>query len=220
MATQDWFRNEQWNEQIETAFFAKLRRARDKAQYLCIQAATLVPTHPGVALRLLEQYFQLGDTFFRSNAHVSQARAYLALGNVENAIRAYEAALTAEESFPNVRTHAYLDLPFLVATKGIPELYARALELLAKFETLPTFPLEHFWWHASKALILNEQQKYSEAKRSACEALVWAEKTDSGFRNHSDLGLVGEKYKGLKAKLSAICKEKQNHFAAWLRIKR
>ena len=205
MATKDWFRNEDWDEEIETAFFAKLRRARDKAQYLHIQAGTLASTHPNIALRLLEQYFQLGDTFFRSPAHVSQAQAYLALGKVESAIRSYEAALTAEEDFPNVQTQAYLDLPFLVAMKGIEELYPRSLELLAKFETRPAFPLEHFRWHASKALILNQQDKYGEARRSACEALSWAEKTDSGFRYHRDLGLVGERHEGLKAKLSGLC---------------
>jgi tetratricopeptide (TPR) repeat protein len=205
MATKDWFRNEEWNEEIETAFFAKLRRARDKAQYLHIQAGTLASTHPNIALGLLEQYFQLGDRFFRSPAHVTQAQAYLALGNVEYAIRAYEAALIAEEALPTVQTQAYLNLSFLVAMNGIEELYPRILELLVKFETRPAFPVEHFQWHASKALILNRQEKYGEARSSACEALIWAEKTDSGFRYHRHLGLVGERYEGLKAELSGLC---------------
>lgn len=56
MARGDWFRNSNWNDAIETAFFAKLRRARSKAQYLKIQACTLAEKHPEVALRLLDQY--------------------------------------------------------------------------------------------------------------------------------------------------------------------
>jgi tetratricopeptide (TPR) repeat protein len=205
MVTKDWFRNEEWNSEIETAFFAKLRRARDKAQYLHIQAGTIASIHPNIALGLLEQYFQLGDRFFRAPAHVTEARAYLALGNVQKAIRAYEAALTAEEDLPTVQTQAYLDLPFLVAMNGIKELYPRSLELLAKFETRPAFPLEHFRWHASKSLILHRQDKDGEARRSACEALRWAEKTDSGFRYHRDLGLVGKGHDDLKAELRSLC---------------
>jgi tetratricopeptide (TPR) repeat protein len=205
MATKDWFRNEDWDEDIETAFFKKLRRARDKAQYLTIQAGTLASTHPKVALSLLERYFEFGDKFFRSPAHEIQAQAYLALGNIENAVRAYEAALTAEEELPTVQTQAYLDLPFLVAMNSIEESYPRSLELLAKFETRPAFPVEHFRWHASKALILSRQDKSGEAKRSACEALTWAEKTDSGFRYHRTLGLVGKSYESLKAKLNDLC---------------
>src|SRR5206468_1513341 len=45
MATEDWFRNTTWNDQIENGFEARLQRSRGafhKAQYLRIQASYLL----------------------------------------------------------------------------------------------------------------------------------------------------------------------------------
>src|SRR6266704_2179658 len=102
MSSDDWFRNIDWNHRVEAAFFEKLRRARRKEQYLRIQASTLASSHPKVALRLLEEYFKLDDDFDHAQAYVDRATAYLAIGNPDNAIQAYEDALTREEVFPNV----------------------------------------------------------------------------------------------------------------------
>ena len=157
MTSKDWFRNSDWNEEIEAAFVAKLRRARDKSQYLRIQACTLTSTHPMVALKLLNQYFSLGDHLDLAQAYVDQATAYLAIGDVEQAIESYEAALTREHEFPNLQTHARLDLPFLIASRQIETLYDRALELLKMSEATLTFPVDSFRWHASHALIYGAQ---------------------------------------------------------------
>ena len=67
MARDDWFRNENWNPAIEGAFFAKLRRARDKSQYLRIQACTLARKEP-LVLRLLNEYFTQANQFDRAQA--------------------------------------------------------------------------------------------------------------------------------------------------------
>jgi hypothetical protein len=63
MSRDDWFRNTAWDRQTSSLFFAKLARARDKAQYLRIQACTLARSHPEVALDLLAKYFALGEHF-------------------------------------------------------------------------------------------------------------------------------------------------------------
>ena len=149
----DWYRNTTWNEAIERAFDDKLRRARSKAQYLRIQACTLARSHPEVALRLLDRYFQLPQDIDCAQAHVDRAEALLALGRTEEAIAAYEAALAREQAFPNVLTQAYLHLPYLIATNKIGERYEQALGLLKAHEARLTWPVEHFRWHAVCALI-------------------------------------------------------------------
>ena len=63
MGRRDWFRNESWNAKIEETFFENLARSKNKSQYLRIQASILRERHPGVALRLLDQYFAIGEAF-------------------------------------------------------------------------------------------------------------------------------------------------------------
>jgi len=106
MARDDWFRHTEWNAEIEAAFFDKLRRARDKPQCLRIQASTIATRRPDVALRLLDQYFELGDHFDHAQAHVARASAYLALGDTDQAIAAYEAALAREHEYPKLHITA------------------------------------------------------------------------------------------------------------------
>jgi tetratricopeptide (TPR) repeat protein len=205
MGSSDWFRNESWDDSIEAAFFAKLKRARDKAQYLVIQAGTLVSSHPKVALRLFEKYFELDDQFNQSRALEAQARAYLRLGDVPRAVTSYERALDAEQRFPHVITQSYVDLPYLVATHGIVSSYERVLALLSTFRDRPKFPVEHFKWHASRALILSAQGNRDDSQADACEALSWAKQEQSGFRYHQGLGLVGAEHSLTKSRLTKLC---------------
>jgi len=133
----DWFRNQTWDETIERGFNEKLRRARKKDQYLRIQALTLACSHPEIALRLLDQYFSLKENFFHAQAYVDPATALLTLGRLDEAIGSYEAALAREIEFPNLKTPAYLDLPYLIATRNIRVRFAQAIQLL---ETVPLLP--------------------------------------------------------------------------------
>ena len=88
MASDDWYRNNDWNEAIETEFEARLKRSRgayNKAQYLRIQASYLLDNSDKnnqlVGLRLMNKLVadfpaeeftlvfgqeQLGDYYFKT----------------------------------------------------------------------------------------------------------------------------------------------------------
>ncbi len=205
MARDDWFRNSDWNSAIEAAFFAKLARARDKGQPLRIQACILAESHPRVALRLLDQFFTLGDRFDAGQAHVDRARALLALSDAEGAIEAYEAALSAQARRPNVETTASLDLPLLIATRKDRMRYARALEVLETTGALRlSFPADYFCWHAASALIAADLGRSDEARKHAQSALDAAAREHSGFRNHPRVGLVADAHQELRRELARI----------------
>jgi tetratricopeptide (TPR) repeat protein len=187
----DWFRNTSWDTEIEAAFFKKLARARDKSQYLRIQASILAQSNPQVALGLLEQYFALGEHFDIAQAHVDRAHAFLSLGLTDSAILAYEAALDCEANRPNYQTQACLDLSLLVATKRLSQHYDRTIVLLEKQQSRLTFPLERFHWNCAVALIRSERCDRNGAQEAARNALAAASEVNSGFRYHPGIGLVG-----------------------------
>ena len=59
MTSDTWYRNEDWNDEIEDFFYSKLNRARSqREQYLVIQALSLSKTHPNISLRLTREYFE------------------------------------------------------------------------------------------------------------------------------------------------------------------
>jgi tetratricopeptide (TPR) repeat protein len=204
MANDSWYRNTEWNETIALAFDQKLKRARDKSQYLRIQACIIASSHPQVALELLERYFALGNDFDHAQAYVDQATAYLALGNVSAAIEAYEAALKRERAFPNVRTDAYLELPYLIAINGISEHFNRALKILSGSERRLMFPVARFKYHAARAIILSKTDP-SSARTEAQAALEAAATDHSGFRYHPTIGLVSERHAAALSKLQELC---------------
>lgn len=204
MARDSWFRNEEWNSAIEDAFYAKLRRARDKSQYLRIQACVLAKKEPSVALRLLEEYFAQTNQFDRAQAFVDAASAYLALGEVGKAVAAYESALAHEKERPAVKTQAYLDLPFLIATQQLVARYEQAMELLEEHKSRLTFPVDVFRWHAAYALMASDVEKPAIARDHARSAIEAASRDHSGFRYHPSLGLVANRYDEIRASLTHI----------------
>jgi tetratricopeptide (TPR) repeat protein len=167
----------------------------------------LARSHPEVALDLLDRYFSLKDDFDHAQAHVDRATALLALGRVHEAIESYNAALTREAEFPNLQTRAYLDLPYLIATRGIREEYGHAMRLLEKHKGRLMFPVDHFLWHSAVALIAAENHDADAARAHARYALDAAVLENSGFRYHPTVGLVTEQYNSLIQKLKRYCQE-------------
>ena len=192
MGRDDWFRNTSWDGDIEAAFFKKLSRARDKAQYLRTQASYLASTHPNVALRLLDQYFALGEPFHQTPAHVTRAYAYAALGDIDAAILSYDCALAREKAYPNSLTSAYLDLPSLIVATQRREHYDKAMRVLIEHKTRLAFPFERYTWHGLLAILLQDRGQVLDAKQAAITALDAANATHSGFHNHPRIGLVAD----------------------------
>ncbi|MCD9028800.1 hypothetical protein LDO26_11340 [Luteimonas sp. BDR2-5] len=204
MSREDWYRNSEWNEMVAQDFFAKLRRARDKSQYLRIQASYLAKKHPDVSIELIDQYFALGDHFDLASAHLVRATAFLSLGHTDEAIAAYEAALAQEELRPNLLTEAYIELPFLIATQGLEIHFQRALFLLEKHKPRLMFSVDRFRWNAAQALIALAQGRGAEAAAYSRQALDAATENHSGFRYHPGAGLVGKHHELLRARLAQI----------------
>jgi tetratricopeptide (TPR) repeat protein len=201
MKRDDWYRNTEWNDEIEETFFSRLKRTRDKSQYLRIQACTILSTHPHVALRLLDQYFNLGEHFDLAQAYVDCADAYLAIGEVDRSIKCYESALDREKIYPQVKTNAYLDFPFVVAINNLEPYYLKCINILTENNSRLKFPIDFFLWHAAYALIHLDLGNISEAKKHSTSALEFAKKDHSGFRYHPGVGLVGDKYEDIRDKL-------------------
>ncbi|SGZ09242.1 Putative uncharacterized protein [Moritella viscosa] len=146
---------------------------------------------------MVDEYFESRkDQFDDVRALLARAIAFMALGDLEKCVATYKEILQREKEFSKHQTGVYLDYPYLVATQKIESEFTNALDVLNEHIDRLTFPLDHYKWHASKAIISSDG---SEAKK----ALEAAKVKRSGFRFHQDVGLVGKEH---EKTIKQLCK--------------
>lgn len=201
-----WCQNRTWSQEIADAFEKKLKQARLKSGYLSLQAEAIAPTHPLVALELIERFFQHADKSEFCLGFYKRSLAYVALGDAERAVLSLEQAIQCEKEHPGIRTPASIDLPFLVATAHLPKHYELASAVLAERKSAAPllFPEERFKWNAACALILHELGNSQMASAAAQAAIHAAAESSSGLVHHPTLGLVSAEHRSTIEELASI----------------
>ena len=193
----DWYRCTDWSQHSEAEFFRRLKRARrQKAQYLVIQAGTLVATRrpdlASTALSLIALFVEEHyEPFHASGAFLTKAQALLLLDCCEEAFQAFEDALAARRAAPYVVDNSWLEYPLVIARRRARDRYQRALDVLNEFlsPTALVFPVQEVQYFATLALVSADEGDRQGASRWARNALAAAAK-QAPFSRHPDVGLV------------------------------
>lgn len=200
MGTEDWYRRAAWSEQDQQQFFDRIDRSRGtyhKAQYVRIQASYLEATgDPALvrsALGLLDMMLaKWPDPSQVAQAHYQRGTCYVRLDEPMHAVGCFREALNAERTYPSARTQAAIELAWLTGTRQLSEHYDEAVAALAGIDLV--FPVDRFKAHGAQALILSATGQKGAAIAHARQAVEAAAATDSGFRYHRHVGLVGDAY--------------------------
>ena len=193
MGREDWYRNTQWNEEIEAAFRERLNRSRQlfhKAQYLRIQGDYLLSSKDvvyqkiGISLmnELLNDYPDTKDVIFsKFDAYVNLGDYYLKKGELDLAYGCFKNAVRYDKGMTVVQDHAVLAyIKTAVLTKH-KEDYPDCNLRLDGVNHNPVFPQEYYELGLSGALLYDAMGRFDAAKASATLALQ-ALDTDSPFK--------------------------------------
>jgi hypothetical protein len=118
-------------------------------------------------------------------------------------------ACERESEYPNVRTQAVIDLPFLIGTRRMKRRYDAAIDLIRRSSKDPItsvarFPVDVFKVEASMALILADLGDKGATRGHAARAIEAAGAQHSSFRYHPTVGLVGSSFEDVRASLTDI----------------
>ncbi|HWA97818.1 MAG TPA: hypothetical protein VG713_04975 [Pirellulales bacterium] len=194
----NWYRRKTWTANGRADFYARLARARasNRAQYLRIQAVELLddpsPENVGGAIELLKTLLSTYPDQMQLAATYQSLGDCAALnGETSAALDYYREAFAQQRAFLNVLTNVHLSFALLVAEQQLRASYDEALAALDEFRHSLTFPLDDFREFVARAMIHAAEGSPKLAHDYACRALDEAAKSNSGFRNHPTLGLVG-----------------------------
>ena len=186
----EWFRNKEWDEGIEAAFNARLGRARSKAQYLNIQAYTLLASHPRAAAALARRAIDCEDQAETARGGLYLGTALALAGDLDGAISALDDAIEAERREPRFRTAAYLDQALLIALAKRSDMYDVAWERLAVERALPLQD-QHLSALIAQALIGTERgEDAAEVATLALEILASTEGEQAASPPYLDVNVL------------------------------
>jgi hypothetical protein len=155
----EWYRNTDWNDEIEADFFARLARARSQRdQYLVIQAVLLAESRPETTLRLVDLYFRTRtEDFHNPRARSAASAAHFALGGYAEALDNYLAILDDGEAQRDLHVGSPLQFAFLAARYRSAPHYVRALELLSDLPRPGETQADARFRHAAARAIVNAE---------------------------------------------------------------
>jgi tetratricopeptide (TPR) repeat protein len=203
MASDDWYRNNDWNDTIETDFEARLKRSRgafNKAQYLRIQASYLLDNaekiNQLVGLRLMNRMItdfpteefsvvfgheQLGDYYFKTGD----------LDKAEQYFRIVTDIYKIENSRSGTSAMADLKLAETILNSKQSNKFSEAYKLCKDHPVDElTFNSDKFYYAALMAHLCDKMNKTDEAKEFAKTALEISTITKPQLSRHKAIGLV------------------------------
>lgn len=207
----EWYRNTDWNKEIEDFFELKLKRARgghSKAQYLRIQASYLLDTskHGPVGEKLLLRLFndfpeevfsvifgheQLGDYYFRT-------------GQFDKAEIEYKIVVNYYHSKTRSGTTGLADIKLadLILTNEEKDKYNYAYKLITEDFTKSNGDLRmndsKYFYALTRARLSCRLGFISDSKDFAKLALDLSKMTEPQFPRHKTVGLVKAKNDDIK----------------------
>ena len=197
----DWYRRSDWNEEVSADFETRLARARpaSRAQYLSLQGYALLATQPDQAEALLERAIALGEPSETPRAGCYLALARVALGKVDEAIQAYDVAISAERGNPAFRSSAGVDQAFLIALHDRKDLFGKALDQLAMAEG-DNWSLAGLEALAAESIMRHARGEVLRARDFAREALELLPADVAGVE------WAGVSFDSLRSRLESIAK--------------
>jgi tetratricopeptide (TPR) repeat protein len=205
MGEDNWYRNKDWNPQIEVNFETRFKRSRkdfNKAQYLRIQATYLLKSsakknqEKGIQLmeRLIKEYPK--ETFSTMNGHEQLGNYYFKNKNYQEAEHCFRVVTEYYHKYTRSGTSGIADLKLCETilqsdqTEKFEEAYMLAT---TKFDGTEGVLIlnDHKFYHATlMANLCLRMGNLDEASEFATRALELSEITEPQFNRHKTVGIV------------------------------
>lgn len=205
MSKDDWYRNTEWSDQIESEFEARLKRSRgnsNKAQYLRIQASYLLDSSKtenqkkGIQLmeRVINDYPE--ETFSTIHGHEQLGDYFLKNGDYEQAEKHFRIVTDYYHSNTRSGTTGLADLKLseTILLSEQEDKLQEAYELsTSKFEETGGNLLmnnQKFYYATLMANLCVRMGEIEEASSYANSALQLSTITEPQFNRHKTVGII------------------------------